>query len=115
MLGFFVASLIVFAGLSFILSRDDGRFGTAIRLGEILIPLAAAMFLGAVFLKGWGRNYFLASCFFGIATALALLRKTPSFWHSRPPEGERVFTYGAMLLIGGAITAVTYFGHGLFW
>ena len=97
---FLIASVAVFFLVSAVLARDEGRLGAAIRLCEILLPLAAVLILSGLFLKGLGHGYFPAACCFGLALAMALLRKAPSVWWRRPPEGARAFFYSAALVAG---------------
>ena len=99
----FGAVIAAFAGFflcSLVLSRDDGAFAIAIRVGEILLPFAAAVTLSGLFLKNLGADYFPAACCFGFAVSIALLRRLPSLWFSRPPEGAYVFAYSAAIVAG---------------
>ena len=99
-IGFLIATFAGFFLCSLVLSRDDGGFGVAIRLGEILLPFAAAVTLSGLFLKNLGTDYFPAACCFGFAVSIALLRRLPSLWFSRPPEGAYVFAYSAAIVAG---------------
>ncbi len=103
-IGIIIAVFIVFLLISLVLSRDDGPFAVAIRLAEILLPFAAATALSCFSLGGLGPAYFPAACCFGFATAIALLRPLPFFWHTPPPEGAYVFVYAAVLVAGLLLT-----------
>lgn len=108
-IGIVIAAFVFFFLFSLALARDDGPFGMAIRLAEILLPFAAAMALSGFFLKGLGADYFPAACCFGFATAIALLRRLPSLWFARPPEGAYVFVYAAAIVVGVVLTAEAAF------
>lgn len=99
-----MAAFAAFFLFSLVLSRDDGTFAIAIRLAEILLPFAAALTLCGVFLKTLGADFFPAACCFGLAVAIALLRRLPSLWSSRPPEGAYVFAYSVAIVAGLVLT-----------
>jgi len=113
MIAIILAAFVFFVLFSLVLSRDDGTFGVAIRLSEILLPFAAAVGLSGFFLKGLGASYFPAACAFGFALAIGLLRRLPSFWHARPPEGAYVFVYAAAIVAGLLLTAQAAFHFSL--
>lgn len=104
-LGTLLAVFALFFVFSLVLSRDDGPWAVAIRLSEILLPFAAAVMLSGFFLKGLGPDYFPAACSFGFAVAIALLRRLPSLWFTRPPEGAYVFVY-SVAIVAGLLLAV---------
>ena len=101
-----ITAFAAFFLFSVVLSRDDGAFAIAIRVAEILLPFAAALTLSGVFLKTLGPDYFPAACCFGLAVAIALLRRLPSLWFSRPPEGAYVFAYSVAIVTGVVLTAL---------
>ncbi|MDR3527222.1 MAG: hypothetical protein P4L57_08060 [Rhizomicrobium sp.] len=106
---FVLAAVVAFFVVSFVLARDDGAFALAIRLAEILLPFAAAIALSGFFLKGMGPDYFPAACCFGLAVAIALLRRLPSLLFTRPPEGAYVFAYTAATVAGLALAIAAAF------
>jgi len=107
LLAVLITAFALFFLVSLVLARDDGSFAMAIRLSEILLPFAAAVTLSGLFLKGLGTAYFPAACAFGFAVAIALLRRLPSLWFSRPPEGAYVFVYSLAIVAGLALAART--------